>query len=458
MSSVLDTLRSTLFSSSKSLPLMEALPPFPSFPLYSLSTFPAALSALAQTPSLEALKQFYLTAQPIHSALLLCSWNVLWTWLAGEITGNVSQVDRVWTFVPLVYTIHFTIQPLVALYSLLPQAQRPETLAAFWNFFLNNVDHRQALALGTQIVWSARLTYNAARRGFFDPRSEDYRWPVARDMVPAWAFKIFNFAFIALYQNILLMLIAIPSHYLLIQAHPQTYHSPPLPEKVSHALMTYPYLTTSDYVLASLALLCVYGEYVSDGIQQSYQSWKHTPDSKRPKTKRWTLFPFGLGPSITWGEEDRKRGFVAQGTWAYSRHPAFALEQTFWWLQSFFPILPLFRGFPTAVVKAFHATGDDLFKTVELLVKDVVLVESFPFWAIAGPLALSGLFMGSTLFTEWISTPKYPLYSAVYKKRVAMFWPIETYFKRVWLSLTQGNEKRKLGERKLGWGERRKVD
>lgn len=54
----------------------------------------------------------------------------------------------------------------------------------------------------------------------------------------------------------------------------------------------------------------------------SYQSWKHTPQGKRSKTKTWTLLPFGLGPkslSITWDDEDRKRGFVTEGVWGYSR-------------------------------------------------------------------------------------------------------------------------------------------
>lgn len=123
----------------------------------------------------------------------------------------------------------------------------------------------------------------------------------------------------AIAQNALLMLIAIPAHYLLIQAQPQTYHSPALPDKVAHALMTYPYLTTSDWVLAGLAVGCVTGQWVSDGIQQAYQSWKHLPDSKRPKTKTWSMFPFGLGPKITWGEDARKRGFVTEGTWSISR-------------------------------------------------------------------------------------------------------------------------------------------
>lgn len=67
---------------------MDALPPFPGFPLYSIRSFPQAVAPLLSKMSsvqsgVDALKSFYLHAQPIHSALLFCSWNMLWTWLAG---------------------------------------------------------------------------------------------------------------------------------------------------------------------------------------------------------------------------------------------------------------------------------------------------------------------------------------------------------------------------------------
>lgn len=44
------------------------------------------------------------------------------------------------------------------------------------------------------------------------PCKQDYRWAVLRKIIPhpvAW--QLFNFGFIALYQNILLLLIAAPS-------------------------------------------------------------------------------------------------------------------------------------------------------------------------------------------------------------------------------------------------------
>lgn len=130
-------------------------------------------------------------------------------------------------------------------------------------------------------------------------------------MIPKWMVKIFNLTFIggssrdrhpsvrleiergffatAIIQNILLLCIAMPSYYLLVQAHPQTYYFPRLSEKVrppqhstqtssltllallqiAQALMTPPHLSWYDYTLAAAALGCVAGEYISDGIQQA---------------------------------------------------------------------------------------------------------------------------------------------------------------------------------------------
>jgi hypothetical protein len=62
-----------------------------------------------------------------------------------------------------------------------------------------------------------------------------------------------------------------------------------------------------------------------------------------------------------------------------------------------------------------------------------------------------------SIFTESITTPKYPAYKT-YQKRVGMFLPGPflggTYFKRIWISVTQGNEARRRMEKELGWGER----
>lgn len=65
-------------------------------------------------------------------------------------------------------------------------------------------------------------------------------------------------------------------------------------------------------------------------------------------------------------------------------------------------------------------------------------------------LALSTLFISSTLFTEAISSSKYPAYKA-YQKRVAMFGPSMTLFKALKIKLLDGKKEEQEVER-LVWG------
>lgn len=38
-----------------------------------------------------------------------CLFDIAWTFLAGELTGNVSQVDRVWTFLPVSHSAYWGV-------------------------------------------------------------------------------------------------------------------------------------------------------------------------------------------------------------------------------------------------------------------------------------------------------------------------------------------------------------
>ncbi|KAB5590056.1 Integral membrane protein [Ceratobasidium theobromae] len=298
-----------------------------------------------------------------------CLFNILWTFVAGEVTGNVSQVDRVWTFLPVIYS-------------------------AYWGWYLplyggednawirkKGVGQRAALMVLLQVLWSCRLTYNTARRGLFNLNDEDYRWAVFRAKIPSWLFRLFNFGFIALTQNILLFLMAFPVHHALFQ------HDLPL--------------TTSDYVLAGLTILDLVIQFTADNQQYAFQSYKYKVDGPKGQfgPNAWP------GARMEWTEEDVKRGFVTKGLWAWSRHPNFLCEQTFWYLQALFPILA----------------------TTSL--SDVKYPDIMPaLWPLVPPLALSALFMASTSFTESISSGKYPDYR-VYRSRVGMFVPTDTLWK-----------------------------
>lgn len=53
-------------------------------------------------------QKYYTSTDPLHSALTFCTSLSLITFILGELTSNASIVDRVWTFLPLIYSAHFT--------------------------------------------------------------------------------------------------------------------------------------------------------------------------------------------------------------------------------------------------------------------------------------------------------------------------------------------------------------
>lgn len=106
---------------------------------------------------------------------------------------------------------------------------------------------------------------------------------------------------VAFIQNIILLLLGLPTYIAVFQEPSQ--------------------LATSDYVLASLALLDLVVEFTADNQQYSFQTFKYTGVRE---TNDW---PFA---DRNWTAADAKRGFVTKGLWAWSRHPNFLCEQSFW--------------------------------------------------------------------------------------------------------------------------------
>ena len=91
-------------------------------------------------------------------------------------------------------------------------------------------------------------------------------------------------------------------------------------------------------------------------------------------------------------------GFVTSGLFRFSRHPNFFFEQAQWW--SFYAI-----GATAAAASGLGLWGGALN------------------WTILGAALLSLLFIGSTIFTESITSSKYPAY-ADYKRSTSMLVPL----------------------------------
>jgi len=111
---------------------------------------------------------------------------------------------------------------------------------------------------------------------------------------------------LAAIQNLLLFAIgAYPSYLLLIQKTTT--------------------LNTTDLVLGVFALIDLALEFTADNQQYSFQTFKYSnPRKLKPEGEGWP------GARIRWTEEDAERGYVSKGLWAWSRHPNFLAEQTFW--------------------------------------------------------------------------------------------------------------------------------
>jgi steroid 5-alpha reductase family enzyme len=186
------------------------------------------------------------------------------TWLLSVVTREYSWVDRIWSIIPVVYLAIF---------------------AGAAGFSDARLDTMFALSA----LWGARLTFNFARKGGYARGGEDYRWVVLRERMKPWQFQVFNVMFIALYQNVLLLLIALPAYTALTNRSP--YGAP-------------------DAVLTVVFLAFLVGETVADQQQWNFQAWKKN--------------------ELAAGRKPAHR-FVRTGLFRYCRHPNFFFEQAQWW-------------------------------------------------------------------------------------------------------------------------------
>ena len=73
--------------------------------------------------------------------------------IVSEVTGNLSQVDRLWSVMPWLY---------------------------YWYWaWRGGFTARPVLMAAAATVWGLRLSYNFARKGGYSG-GEDYRWPIIR--------------------------------------------------------------------------------------------------------------------------------------------------------------------------------------------------------------------------------------------------------------------------------------
>jgi steroid 5-alpha reductase family enzyme len=190
--------------------------------------------------------------------------------IAGELTNNYSQTDKLWSIMPLVYTVYVayaSAQPRVALMTFLV------------------------------MIWSARLTYNFNRRGGYSWKfwegEEDYRWTVLRrEKFLQGKFRVaaFNLFFISFYQQALILAFTLPAVAVAGKEKP---------------------IGIFDVLLSVLFLLLVAVETMADQQQWNFQQKK-------------------LAAKNGNASSELRQGFISSGLWSIVRHPNYAAEQSIW--------------------------------------------------------------------------------------------------------------------------------
>lgn len=193
--------------------------------------------------------------------------------LLSEITKNYSQVDKIWSIVPIIYT----------------------WLIANWG----GMNDRLMLMSILVTIWGVRLTYNFSRRGAYTWRfwegEEDYRWSILRakpEFNSPVKWRLFNLFFISLYQNGLILLFTLP---------------------ILLAVDNSSALGWTDYIFTVLMIFFIVFETIADQQQWNYQSEKYRQFKERGKAEG--IF---------------SKGFTHTGLWKYIRHPNYMAEQSIW--------------------------------------------------------------------------------------------------------------------------------
>ena len=220
--------------------------------------------------------------QALHKLIYIAGIVALYCFVVGELSGNNSQVDKLWSIVPIIYTW------VVADYG--------------------NYAPRLVVMATLATVWGIRLTANFAMKGAYTLKfwagEEDYRWAELRkkpEFQPRWKWTLFNLFFISGYQNVLILLFTLPTIVAL-----QFKEVP---------------LGPFDYTIAGLMFFFIMYEMVADIQHWNYQS------------KKWAMIK--AGKELT---GDYKKGFLDKGLWALSRHPNYFAEQAIWVCFYFFSV------------------------------------------------------------------------------------------------------------------------
>lgn len=208
--------------------------------------------------------------------LIVCGCSVAYCFAVGEITHNYSQMDKLWSLLPIAYVWIIAIR--------------------------GGISARLLVFALIVTAWGVRLTVNFARKGAYRLKfwtgNEDYRWSIVRKnpiFKNGFTWSLFNLFFISVYQNALVLAICLPA---LICAESSLAFG------------------AADIIATAFAVAFLVLETVSDEYQ-----WKFH------QTKKEML---NGGKSLAELPSPYNLGFNTLGPWAYMRHPNYLGEQGIW--------------------------------------------------------------------------------------------------------------------------------
>ncbi len=207
---------------------------------------------------------------------IICGASALYCFIAGELSRNNSQMDKLWSVLPIAYIWVIT------------------AMGGFrWRLLIIAV---------IVTLWGARLTYNFAKKGAYSLKfwsgEEDYRWIYLRKQKGfqnkfVWA--VFDLLFISIFQNAVVLGITLPALAI-------------MESDVA--------LNVLDIVAAVLMAGALLYEVIADRQQNAFQ------------VKKYEYLNSGM--KLEELPEPYNRGFNITGLWARSRHPNYIGEQMIW--------------------------------------------------------------------------------------------------------------------------------
>ena len=207
---------------------------------------------------------------------IVCGSSMLYCFVVGEISRNNSQMDKLWSILPIAYVWIIAarggMSPRLIVYAIIAT------------------------------LWGIRLTYNFAKKGAYRLKfwegEEDYRWAILRAnsvLKNRFLWAMFDLFFICIYQNALVLATCFPALAIMDSAAS---------------------FGAWDYVAAVAAVSFLALETIAD-IQQM-----------RFHTKKKRLL--AEGKTLEELPAPYNKGFNTTGIWGFARHPNYLGEQGVW--------------------------------------------------------------------------------------------------------------------------------